>query len=202
MKKKIIIVALLLIVVLVESLTLLHWLSRCIDFKDEMFHVNFNSMTLQIQGESAIDQGPIIITRVFHNKITDFALQIFKLYLRFWDVQFLGKLFSFAGFFGILAAGWYFFLSKTKRLWQWAALVILLLLPFMELFLFKTIPFPVRLGSYIFTFGIISLLGIGKFILSQKWAPVIVLILAIISLWWLLAGDFNFVNFCIQYPLR
>ncbi len=202
MKKKLIVIGILLAVFVIELATLLHWFGRCINFKDEMFHVNLNALSLQIQGESAIDKGSLLITRFFHNKITDFILMVISLYLRFWDVQFLGKLFSFAGFFGIFAAGWYFFASKTKRLWQWAVLVTLLLLPFVELFLFGVIPFQVRLGLYAIIYGIVSLLGIGKFVLSQKWAAVIIAILIIISIWWLLNGDFNFVNFCIQYPVR
>ena len=202
MKKKLILIGILLAVFVVELVTLLHWFGRCINFKDEMFHVNLNALSLQIQGESAIDKGPLVIIRFFHNKISDFILMVINLYLRFWDVQFLGKLFSFAGYFGIFAAGWYFFASKTKRFWQWAALVVLLLLPFVELFLFGVIPFPIRLGLYIIAYGTVSLLGIGRFALSQKWAVVIILILIVVSIWWLLSGDFNFVNFCIQYPVR
>jgi hypothetical protein len=199
MKNKIIVVVLL-TVVSVEFLTLSHWLSRCIDFKDEIFHVNIGSLALQIQGENAIDTGPIIISRFFHNKITDFVLLVIKPYLRFWDVLFLGKLFSFVGFFGIFAAAWYFFANKTKRLWQWAIFILLVFLPLVELFLFKVVPFHLRMGMYIVSFGGVSLWGIWKFMFSQKWAPIIIVILIIISIWWLLLGDFNFVNFCVQYP--
>ncbi len=200
MKKKIILFALILLVIFIEASFLFHWLSHCKNFHD-VTHLNLQSLLLQLQGEISQDKGmPFILIRLFHNKIIDFTLATLKFYFRFWDMLLQGELFPFIGAFGIIAAGWYFIASKTKKVWHWALLLLLAFSPFIEIFLYAKIPFLIRISLYTIVYGGISLLGIGKFALSQKRAPIVVLILSVISIWWLLVANFRFEIFCIQYP--
>jgi hypothetical protein len=199
MRKKIILFVVILTAALVEISMLTHWLFHCKNFHD-VTHLNLQSLLLQLQGEMSQDKGlPFVIIRFFHNKITDFTFTTLKLYFRFWDMLLQGELFPFVGVFGLIAAGWYFVTQKSKRLWQWLFLILLILLPFIEILLYAKVPFLIRIGLFLFAYGIASLLGIGKFTLSQKWAPVVILILAVISIWWLLVANFRFEVFCIQY---
>ena len=201
MKKKIALLVLLLIILVVEIAYLAFWLIHCKNFQ-EVLHVDFSTLALQLKGEAGQDSGvSLFITRFFHNKPVDAVLLVIKTYFRFWDFILFGKLFPFLGSFGILAAGYYFFASNVKRLRYWILFIIFLLLPFVELFFSAKIPFLIRIGLFYAFFGFISLFGIKKFIQSQRWSWVIVLILALISIWWFLVSDFNLATFCYQYPL-
>jgi hypothetical protein len=177
------------------------WLLHCKNFQ-EVLHVNFSQLALQLKGESGQDYGvPLFITRLFHNKLVDGFLLIIKTYFKFWDFIFFGELFPFIGGFGILAAGYYFFDSKTKRTRDWMLFLLFLILPFMELFLYQKILFIVRISLFYLVFGFISLLGIKRFVSLHRWSFAIIIILAIVSIWWLLIADFHLANFCYQYPL-
>lgn len=200
MKKKIAIFFLL-ITFVIEAVYFAFWLFHCKNFQ-EILHVNFEPLLLQLQGETSQDYGlPLLIVRFFHNKLIDAFLLIIKTYFRFWDFLFFGGLFPFIGGFGILIAGYYFFASKTKRILQWIPVLLFLTLPFIELFFYSKIPFLIRISLFYVFFGFISLMGIKKFVFSQKWALAILTILAIISVWWFLIADFHLATFCYQYPL-
>jgi len=200
MRKKITLLFVL-IALAIEAVYLAFWLFHCKNFQ-EILHVDFKPLALQLQGETSQDYGlPLLVVRVFHNKLVDSFLLIIKTYFRFWDFLFLGELFPFIGGFGILTAGYYFFASKTKRISHWTFFILFLLLPFLELFSYSKTPFLIRIGLFYIVFASISLLGIWKFVLSQKWALLILTVLAIISIWWFLIADFNLATFCYQYPL-
>jgi hypothetical protein len=199
MKKKFVRL-LLLITVEIELAVLVFWLFHCNNFQ-EILHVSFWQLALQLKGEAGQDFGlPLLIIRLFHNKPIDALLLIIKTYFRFWDFLFTGGLFPLIGSFGILAAGYYFFASTVKRTWQWILFILFLVLPFIELFLYAKIPFLIRIGLFYAVFGFISVLGIKKFALSQKWGFIILTILVAISLWWFAIADFRLANFCYQYP--
>jgi hypothetical protein len=199
MKKKIALLFLL-ITVIVEVFAFAFWFTHCKNFQ-ELLHVNFGPLALQLKGETGQDLGvPLLVVRIFHNKLIDSILLIVKTYFRFWDFLFTGGLFPFLGGFGILAAGYYFFAEKTKRLWQWGLFIIFLVLPFVELFLYQKIPFLIRFSLFYVIFGLISLLGIRKFALMQKWGFVILIALTILSVWWMLFANFHLETLCYQYP--
>jgi hypothetical protein len=200
MKKKITIL-LLLIALVIEAVYLVFWLFHCKNFQ-EILHVNFQPLALQLKGEAGQDYGlPLLIVRFFHNKLIDSFLLIIKTYFRFWDFTFFGELFPFLGGFGILVAGYYFFASKTKRILHWILFLLFLSTPFIELFFSSRIPFLIRIGLFYTFFASISLVGLWKFTLSHKRDIGILMILAIISVWWLLIADFHLATFCYQYPL-
>jgi len=191
---------LVLITIEIELAFLAFWLIHCKGFQ-EILHVNFPTLALQLRGEVNQDYGlPLWIVRFFHNKPIDTLLLIIKTYFRFWDFLFFGELFPFIGVFGILAAGYYFFTSNTKRLWQWILFALFLVLPFVELLFYAKVPFLIRIGMFYAVFGFISVLGIKKFVLLQKWAFVVLIILAAISFWWFAVADFHLASFCYQYP--
>ena len=138
MKKKITIL-LLLITLVIEAVYLVFWLSHCKNFQ-EILHVNFGPLALQLKGEAGQDYGlPLLIVRFFHNKPVDAFLLIIKTYFRFWDFLFFGELFPFLGGFGILVAGYYFFASKTKRILHRILFLLFLSTPFIELFFYSRI---------------------------------------------------------------
>jgi len=200
MKKKIT-VLFLLVAFAIEAIYLAFWLFHCRNFQ-EVLHVNFGQLALQIKGETGQDFGlPIFVARFFHNKPVDALLLIIKTYFKFWDFFFFDGLFPFIGGFGILAAGYHFFSAKSKRMVYWILFLLFLTLPIMEMFIYQRIPFLIRIGLFYVVFGFISLVGIRKFVLSQKWAWVLIPILAIISIWWFLVADFRLATFCYQYPL-
>lgn len=199
MKKKIAILFLL-ITIEIEIAFLVFWLWHCNNFQ-EVLHVHFEPLALQLKGEAGQDFGlPLFIIRLFHNKPVDAWLLTVKTYFRFWDFLFIGGLFPFIGSFGILVAGYSFFAAKTKRLWHWLLFILILALPFMELFLYAKIPFLIRTILFYIIFGLISLLGIRKFALSQKWGWLIILILTVVSVWYFAVADFHIGTFCYQYP--
>lgn len=191
----------LLVTIVIEIVYFVFWLFHCKDFQ-EVLHIHFEPLVLQLQGETSQDLGlPLMVIRFFHNKLIDSFLLVIKTYFRFWDFLFFGELFPFIGSFGILAAGYYFLASKTKRAAYWILFLLFLGLPFMELFLYQIIPFVIRISLFYAVFGFISVLGIWKFTQSSKRALLIILILAIISIWWILTADFHLANFCYQYHL-
>jgi len=190
----------LLITLEIEIAVLAFWLLHCKDFQ-EILHVNFGQLTLQLKGETGQDLGvPLLIVRLFHNKLIDGTLLIVKTYFRFWDFLFTGGLFPFLGGFGIMSAGYYFFASTVKRAWQWILFILFLMFPFVELFLYAKVPFLIRIGLFYAVFGFISLLGIKKFLSLQKWGFVILIILVAVFIWWFAITDFHFANLCYQYP--
>ena len=198
--KKLISLLILLIVAVVEIYNLSFWLMHCKNFQ-EFLHVNFQGLLLQLQGEMSQDTGvPFLFVRLFHNKIVDACLLVLRTYFRFWDFVFQGGLFPFVGGLGILTAAYYFFNSKIRRLWQWLLFLIFIFLPFMELVLSAKVPFFFRIAIYYLVFGVISLLGLNKFVKEQKWGWLIVVLLIIVSVWWLLAADFHLAFTCYQYP--
>jgi hypothetical protein len=200
MKKKLTILFLLLSIV-IENIFLAFWLLHCKNFQ-EILHVHFGPLALQLKGETGQDYGlPLLLIRFFHNKPVDGFLLTVKTYFRFWDFLLFGELLPFLGSFGILSAGYYFFASKTKRTLHWIIFLLFLIMPLMELFLYSRVPFIIRIGLFYTFFASVSLIGLWKFTLSQKWAWVLILILAIISIWWLLIADFHLATFCYQYPL-
>ena len=147
MKKKIGILFLL-ITIEIELAVLAFWLLHCKNFQ-EVLHVDFRPLALQLKSEVDQDYGlPLLVIRFFHNKPVDAIWLTIKTYFKFWDFLFIGGLFPFIGGFGILVAGYYFFASKAKRLWQWLLFVLFLVLPFMELFLYAKMPFLIRIGLF------------------------------------------------------
>src|SRR5438046_588964 len=90
------------------------WLA-CIDMMD---YYHFSSFDLKLQITNLItydfDQQ-IFVTRFFHNKIVQFALDLYKRYTHFFDPLLFISLLSFVGFVGVLLGVWYFLKAKKKN---------------------------------------------------------------------------------------
>src|SRR6266567_446988 len=120
------------IAAVIEFLTVKAWF-LCKSFTD-LFHLSSINITLQIEDYVHSEKGtPLFLTRLFTNKIIDTFLDLLRIYLQFWDIRFGASWFSLVGYFGIFAGFFYILSNKKKRLYHWAMLIIILLLPLIEI---------------------------------------------------------------------
>jgi hypothetical protein len=169
---------------LVEILTLRLWLS-CKNLTD-MFHHSSINLALQIQSLAAEERGtPLLLTRAFNNKLTDGILDLLRFYLHFWDVRFGINWFSLIGYFGIFFGIYYIISSKKRKLYHWIALLVLLLLPFIEILIEPSIPIIFKAIYLWLPYSLFSLYGIYQFLThgSKKKRIIVLLTLIVLSFW-------------------
>jgi hypothetical protein len=98
------------------------------------FYTNTAEFALHLQDVIYNDSNQsILLVRVFHNKIVEGLLDIFRRYTMLIDIRFFISFLSFIGFVGILFAIWYIFILKKKKLI--VVFLLLLLIPLGEILL-------------------------------------------------------------------
>lgn len=190
--KKIIIIP----IVILNILTLKVWYF-CTSF-NYVYHFSFSDVQLQINDLTPPDSGSIFITRLFHNKLIQSVLDLYKRYTYFLDLNLLVSLLSFAGLVGFVLGVWYFLSSKKKK-----HLIVLfalaLLMPMVEVLLNLNLNFPVKLLLVGLPLELISIYGHFRFIQENRKSVLLwgfYVIIFIISMLLILSYPHSAYNYC------
>lgn len=187
------------LVALAEYFTLQGWLI-CKNFSD-IFHMSSINITLQIDDFTHAEKGsPVLLTRIFNNKLIDGFLDILRFYMQFWDVRFGSNWFSIIGYFGILSGFYYLISNKKKSIFHWFTLFLLVLMPLSEILLALHIPFVIKITYTWLPFSLFSLYGIYQFLNHGifKKRLIIVLVFLLLSIWWLTYLPYNLPRYCVS----
>jgi hypothetical protein len=183
---------------IINFLTLWNWF-LCRGFKD-MFLFSQPAFQLRLMGEIHTDQTiPVFLTRIFHNKLTQFLLDIISIYIQFWDIRFLLTFLSPIGIFGLVYGIWHFIHVK-KTLLQKLALLLLLVVPFVIIFPSITLHYYNKVMLLALPYHGIAFYGVWKFLQSKKipYRTVVIIVLLIISIWLnMIMGDALY-NYCMK----
>lgn len=183
----------------VEFLTVRAWFI-CKSFAD-FFHLSSINITLQIEDYIHSEKGTsLLLTRLFSNKLIDTFLDLLRVYLQFWDVRFGASWFSPIGYFGIFSAFYYILSQKKKRLYHWAMLIIILLLPFIEVLLEPKFSIMLKSIYLWLPFSLFSLYGIYQFLThgDKKTKSIVFFIIILISIWWIAFLPYGMLRYCIK----
>lgn len=185
-------------VIVLELLQLSRWLSSCVGFKDElhMYTAQINEyLTRDIHNEQ---QVPILVVRIFYNKVTETIFWTLKPYLRFYDVQFLVSLLTCVGFVGILLGVW-FLVTKKHKPFVYILPVVLFMLPLLEVFIHPKTLYPLWLFVIALPFQLLSLYGIGMLLKKKKtMLPIMIISLCIlVSMLFLIVYPTDLYAYCI-----
>jgi hypothetical protein len=176
------------------------WFS-CKSFLDNI-HFSYYDLQLQLIELNSRDasSSSVYVTRFFHNKATQFVLDVYKRYTQFLDIRLFVTLMTFVGVFGILLAFWYFLGSKKKDVRVGILILISFLTPLVEVVLNPDIPFMFKFIIFIVPFEILSLYGHYQF-LKQKKAKILIpiyFVLIIFSILWLFTLPDLVYSFCVK----
>lgn len=188
----------LLLILAVELITLRYWF-LCQQFKS-FIHLSSQNVGLRVD-ELIHNDGntPLLLVRLLHNKIIVFILDIFRIYLQFWDIRFATNLFSIVGYFGIFCGFYYLILSKIKNSYKIILSLFLLLLPFVEIVFEPNLNFILKLFLLVLPYWLFSLFGIYQFCINGN-RPQRVLIIGFLislSLWWTVLLSHEIGNYCV-----
>ena len=156
---------------------------QCVNFADPIHFSSFD-MSLKLIEAVHNDVGfaPNVV-RIYHNKLSLGIILIFNSYLHFWDIRFMPLLISPVLYFGLWSGFWNLFKSKIKA--KWIIFLVILLLPFVEIFKLD-LEYKIRLMIIVIPMFVFSLYGLWKFIEKDKWPKSLLLVLLIIvSIWYI-----------------
>lgn len=195
MKLRILIIS---ISILLQVVSLKAWLV-CKNFFD---YYHFSLFDLELQLIYAINHDQdlnIFIARMFHNKLLQFFIDVYKRYTHFLDPQLLITLLSFIGLFGVLVGIWYFLNSRKRNKKVLFLILISFIFPLLEVIINFKINFVLKLLLIAMPFMTLSLYGHLEFIKSQnKFICIpVYLILIILSLSWLILIPDQALKYCI-----
>ncbi len=184
--------------IFLQAASLKAWLV-CKNFFD-YYHFSLFDLELQLIYAINHDQGlNVFIARMFHNKLLQFFIDVYKRYTHFLDPQLLITLLSFAGLFGVLVGIWYFLKSGKRNKKILFLILISFLFPLLEVITNFKINFIFKLLLIAMPFMALSIYGHLEFIKSQNkfiYIPVY-LILIILSLSWLILIPDQALKYCI-----
>ena len=166
------------LILLVQLFALKPWF-LCRNF---IYHFSMLDLNLQLIDAIHTDYGPILVTRIFHNKPVFFILDIYRRYLHFIDVQLLTVLLSLVGIFGFISGLWYFLNTKKKEKVLSILILWAFIFPLLEIIFDFKLDFPIKLGIFWFPFVVISTWGHWKFISSKKLRSVVFIYLILMAL--------------------
>jgi hypothetical protein len=186
MKKKINTYILLGVILAVQLFAVYQWIP-CHGFADN-FHFSSFDLGLRLIESIHTDQNtPLWMVRFFHNKADGTIFDIFGTYLQLWNLSFLAVFISFAGMLGLLCQ-FYYFLARKKTLLTWILFLLVVLIPFAEVFnILRKFPFPIHLLLIALPYLIWSMLGYFHLLEEKKVRMWIIFGVLIASLWYLLS---------------
>ncbi len=191
------------LLILLFSCIQLIFLKPWIQCKSFLYDYHFSFYDLELQLIDAVNKDrnlPIFIARFFHNKASQFVIDIYKRYTHFLDLRLLITLLSFVGFFGVLLGIWYFIESK-KRNWKIGLLIFLTFLaPFVEVLINPKLPFILKLIIIATPFNVLSIYGHVQFISKHKSLLVlpIYILLIVLSIAWITVIPDQAFNYCTK----
>ena len=196
MLKKILAVA----VFTVELFAVSQWF-LCKQLKD-FIHLSSTNLTLYLNSLINNDSGvPLLIVRIFHNKIIGFLDIFVKYYLRFWDDRFLLNLLSIVGCFGIILGIWYLVSRNfNNKKYLWITLIFLLMLPLVEIVFEPHVNFIYKVIFLALPYQIFSIFGIWQFLKKDtgNLRVLLIICLIVVSIWWISVLQPDVYNYCVR----
>lgn len=195
MKQKIIVG----VVAVIELVTFRFWLG-CKDIRDMM---NLSSVNIKLQLEDYIHtdtQSSLLSVRFFHNKITGLVVNTLDKYLKYFDIRFVSNSLSIIGVFGLILGVWYLLTRNTKVLYKVFILLLLFLWPLPYVFNLIHLPFLYKFLLLNLPYYAVSLYGVLSFLqrAQSRYRILFVLLLCLISIWWLVILPTEVTYFCVR----
>ncbi len=165
----------------IQIFSLKAWL-MCRNFVDS-YHFSLYDLVLQINDGARHNEGvPVFLVRVFHNKVLQFVIDVYRRYTHFFDWQLLITLISFVGLFGVLLGIWYFVDSKKKNKFVGFLILAMFLTPFIEMLFNPRIDFDLKLFLIAVPFQTVSSIGHYQFMNKHKSLLTLFIYIALIIL--------------------
>lgn len=181
MRKNILLLPFLIVIALYSGF----W-TNCTRLSDLFYFSEFD-LRLRIIEAINNDEGiPLLIVRIFHNKVIGFILDVYRHILHFWDVNFLVWLISFLGIFSFVY-GLYLLRFKRKRKLIGVLFLTLASLQFLEVIIKFDFLYKWKFFILLFLYSSISLVGLSEFIKRNSFRISIslIMILFLLSIWWM-----------------
>ncbi len=170
-------------------------LVQCIRLADRFYFSAFD-LKFSIDNGTKYDVGlPIYFVKIFHNKVTGFLLDLFTRYIDYFDLIFLISIFSFVGLLGVIWGVVTIYRKRMKRLFP--LIFIIFLLPIVEIFAKDLFPVQFKIFVINILFLPITYTGVKNLLHTYPRAQSIILLLGLLSLWWLVIFGDNLKNICI-----
>ena len=180
------------------SLLFVASLQKCKALQDAFYFSSYD-VELKLLDFINKDTGlPIIVTRIFHNKVVVSIIELYRHYISYWDIGFLNISLGLIGVFG-LSAGIYYAFSRRSKL-SISVFGLAVLIPFLFEVLNPNLPFILKIIFLILPLLTLSVYGISTFLsTNSRWRFLTVFILCLISLWWFFVfQDLELYDFCVK----
>jgi hypothetical protein len=186
------------VVAIIELITIKSWLV-CHDLRSMM---DISSVNTKLQLEDYIHNDTntsMFVIRFFHNKISGLVINILDKYLKFWDIRFTSNVFSLVGVFGIVLGLWELGNYRIKILYKIILFLLLVIWPIPFSLNFLHFAFEYKIFIFVFPYYILSLFGIWCFLQrNKKFTFSIVILLSLLSIWWLILLPREIEYFCVK----
>lgn len=169
---------------------------KCVDFAS-VYHFSRYDLELQLTDAIHTDTGPLILTRIFHNKPVFLLLDIFKRYTSLLDINLFVSILSLVGIVGVGLGIWY--LLSYKKSYLSGFLILLILLFPLVVVVNPSLPFKFLLPLFFSPFFLLGAYGHYKFIEEnrlKKVLPIFYLVLFILSLLMIFAYPQSAYTYC------
>jgi hypothetical protein len=170
---------------------------KCTNFNGN-FHHSFVVNSFHLNELVATETGvPILVARIFHNKITTFIFDLFNRYVQFFDISYLIKILGVVGLFGLIYFYFQIFARIIRNTYANIFAILLVLLPFLEIYQFIKYPFFLKLIIFVLPYQIASFIGYLLFMKQRKnIAYAIYFILLMLSIGWIIVFQNELLSFC------
>ncbi len=185
------------LIVLLQLIPLKAW-TACKNFFD-FYHFSLFDLELQLIYAINHDQGlPVLVARIFHNKLLQFFIDIYKRYTHFLDPGLLITLLTFVGIAGVLLAIWYFLNSNKRDKKVFLLIAVSFLVPLIDVVFNLNLPFIIKLLLVAIPFNLLSIYGHMRFLGSgnKKLVYLTYLILISVSIYWMVLIPDQALKYC------
>lgn len=172
----------------------------CWQFQDMFYYSGQNLLTDLINALNADRGFPLLITRMWHNKVFGLLWGFTQTMLQYWDIRFLEDFLGIIGAVGVYWAVWYVLTKDRKNLVVWGLLLAAGIVSLIEMYVIPHINYSYRLFAFGIVFELLSLYGVWQF-LSQpqkKVRYIVVTLLLLFSVLFLLLFPLSFFSYCLK----
>ncbi len=185
---------LLIVIAIIQIAYFSYWYS-CLRLADFYYFSAFN-LKLRLEDTARYDSyQPYLIAKIFNNKVSGFAVEVYSILSHYLDITFLIQFFSLIGCFGIVLG--FHFIWKREKAKAMALFVGIVSLLILSIFLPSNRFFVPFIFTFMATGLLLSLYGVKKALDSKpRLLPVFVLLI-LLSIWWFFVFGLNLIQFCI-----
>ncbi len=188
-------------VILIFLITIFGYLLKtqlsCADYNGN-FHYSSHVISFHLNELITTEnQAPIFIVRLFHNKITVLMFDIFSRYIQFFNISYLINIIGLAGLFGLFYFYYSIVANKIRGKIIKIFAVIVLLLPFLEIFQLTKLSFFLRALYLMLPYQAAALIGLFFSLKEIKRIPYgIYFLLLILTIGWIIVFKNDALSFC------